>query len=533
MSWLARSFVNSLKVDDDSDDDEDGVKDEKRVSSLNLKHRAEEGEEVEEYDEQQHHQEQLDSLDGLGRGVKEDFSEITKTLTRQLWSVASFLAPPPSSESSPRGPPSAPSPSHQVSSADDSISDWNRWGSSDQSISTEVSDTENPDATRIAGIRSDFAEIGGRFRTGITKFSSNKAVTEISKIASTFLPPFGSEEESGSDMKLLSGGAVGVTDEVLTFARNIAMHPETWLDFPLADDEDADDFDISDAQQEHALAVEHLVPRLAALRIELCPGYMSEGCFWKVYFVLLHSRLSKHDDELLSTPQIVEARAMWMQELQNRTKTEPNWSGSGTSYRRDTPNSLHEEHQSLSSNTLSENQPVRTFAVEHASVPVTEFETEKRPVVSTELRIIDKSVVEEVPAVQSKNKDLVVTTPKMLDQKYEEDGDDEWLEEENSDLGGFGGTTFPVGHEEDVSFSDLEEDDGIPPGYTATCVPKSSAKDSQGWVQLGSSSSESAKEGQSLDKGLGSEKLCANNNPETNDSRVSSDWLNVDKVDVV
>ncbi|GMP27679.1 hypothetical protein CsSME_00003561 [Camellia sinensis var. sinensis] len=61
---------------------------------------------------------------------------------------------------------------------------------------------------------------------------------------------------------------------------------------------------MSDAQQEHALAVERLAPRLAALRIELCPGYMSEDCFWKIYFVLLHPRLSKNDAELLSTPQV-------------------------------------------------------------------------------------------------------------------------------------------------------------------------------------------------------------------------------------
>ncbi|KAF9611369.1 hypothetical protein IFM89_031381 [Coptis chinensis] len=94
-------------------------------------------------------------------------------------------------------------------------------------------------------------------------------------------------------------------NEVLIFARNIAMHLETWLDFPLADDEDSDDFDLSDAQQEHALAVEHLAPRLAALSIEICPGYMSEGCFWKIYFVLLHSRLNKHDAEHLLTPQSV------------------------------------------------------------------------------------------------------------------------------------------------------------------------------------------------------------------------------------
>lgn len=64
------------------------------------------------------------------------------------------------------------------------------------------------------------------------------------------------------------------------------------------------DFELSDAQQEHALAIEHFAPRLSALRMELCPGYMSEGSFWKVYFVLLHPRLSKQDAELLSTPQV-------------------------------------------------------------------------------------------------------------------------------------------------------------------------------------------------------------------------------------
>lgn len=61
---------------------------------------------------------------------------------------------------------------------------------------------------------------------------------------------------------------------------------------------------MSDAQQEHALAIQHLAPRLAALRIELCPCHMSESYFWKVYFVLLHSRLNKHDADILSSPQV-------------------------------------------------------------------------------------------------------------------------------------------------------------------------------------------------------------------------------------
>jgi hypothetical protein len=82
----------------------------------------------------------------------------------------------------------------------------------------------------------------------------------MSKMASNYFP-FGSEEngrenlggenlqeletedfggEDGDDDDWELEGAVGITDEVLAFARNIAMHPETWLDFPLDEEEDLD-----------------------------------------------------------------------------------------------------------------------------------------------------------------------------------------------------------------------------------------------------------------------------------------------------
>lgn len=64
------------------------------------------------------------------------------------------------------------------------------------------------------------------------------------------------------------------------------------------------DFELSDAQYGHAVAIEHLVPSLSYLRTELCSSNMSEACFWKIYFVLLHSKLSKQDAEILSTPQV-------------------------------------------------------------------------------------------------------------------------------------------------------------------------------------------------------------------------------------
>ncbi|KAE8725656.1 hypothetical protein F3Y22_tig00008262pilonHSYRG00007 [Hibiscus syriacus] len=157
---------------------------------------------------------------------------------------------------------------------------------------SELTKTPPSDEELMAGIRSDLSEIGGRFKTEFSKLSKNIAVSEFTKIASNFLQ-FGSEEESLERYE--NANVVGLTEEVVAFARDIAMHQETWLDFPVPDDDGFDDFDMSDAQEEHALAIERFAPRLAALRIDLCQGYMSEGCFWKIYFILLHPRLSKHD----------------------------------------------------------------------------------------------------------------------------------------------------------------------------------------------------------------------------------------------
>jgi hypothetical protein len=59
---------------------------------------------------------------------------------------------------------------------------------------------------------------------------------ELSKFASSLLPFARDMVGEFSDGEY----AVGVTEDVVAFANTIAMHPETWLDFPLAD-EDEDD----------------------------------------------------------------------------------------------------------------------------------------------------------------------------------------------------------------------------------------------------------------------------------------------------
>lgn len=176
MSWFAKSLANSFRLDPD-DDVKDVVRGNKpendpRPSSPTrpILH------------QQQHYDDELyrngivepkkdeeEDVDSQAHGVREDLSEIKQTLTRQLWGVASFLAPSPSQPSTPT---------------------FNRvehnWDQSDHD----------------------------RILHSIEEDEKN--------------------EESNME------NVVGITEEVLAFAGNIAMHPETWLDFPLDEEEDLD-----------------------------------------------------------------------------------------------------------------------------------------------------------------------------------------------------------------------------------------------------------------------------------------------------
>ncbi|XP_024978016.1 uncharacterized protein LOC112515430 [Cynara cardunculus var. scolymus] len=462
MSWFARSIANTLQLDIDDDEDDEQHNNTDRDLSTDQK-----GEQPVEED---------DSSLSPGRGVKEDLSEITKTLTSKFWGVASFLAPPPPAEHS-----------------------------NEQS---DPSDPEDASPEAISGIRRDFAEIGGRFRSGISKLSTNIDVSEITKMASSFLQlsPEGDDYVLSKD-----ADAIGVTDVVLAFVRDITMHPETWLDFPLPEDEDDDeDFELSDAQQEHALAVESLAPRLAALRIELCPGYMSESSFWKIYFVLLHPRLEPHAAELLSTPEIVKARASLTRELKGRSNSQTK---EEEVTRINSASSL-DEHPSVPSGTQSESVPleISTSQPTATSTISADSETEKHPIPNEEVQIVDKSVIQEEPRNETKT-----------DESKDEDDADDWLKEDSSE-NVTGTTTIPIENDEDVSFSDLEEDDGdAPTSYkkTAAYGSDSSTKDSRDWVQLGRSSADSSSTG-------GAGQVSAHNS----EMKESNDWLDVDDIDV-
>ncbi|KAI4373628.1 hypothetical protein MLD38_011734 [Melastoma candidum] len=470
MSWFARSIANSLNLADND-----------TVPSPDH-----------------------NSVPESPRGVKEDLSELKDTLARQFWGVASLLAPPP--------PPSEKDPSL------------------DRDEDAGVNGGEEDDIPVIEGIRSDFAEIGGRVRGGISRISNNKAVWEFTKMATSLLQLGG----NGSGEMVEGEEVVGVSEEAVVFARNMAMHPETWLDFPIVDEDEDDDFELSNAQYEHALAIEKHAPGLAALRMEMCPGYMNEGCFWKIYFVLLHPRLTKEDAVLLSTPQIMELRAMLMQELHRRDAGKPKSDHSEGGNVVESGDSSHEELLTVSPASKSVSEIVQVSPSETANSSIaTVTETEKHPLQTAEIHLSEKSADEEkrIDVDQVKYQHPYSgSSSRVVENKDEDDGDD-WLKEDTPEISDVKGTTtINIENDEDVSFSDLEDDDGdIPTTYKkVTYGSDSSTKDSRDWVQLGGSSDDSAKDGNTSGRKVVNTKHAIDHDTDTKES---SDWLELDDID--
>ncbi|PPR89931.1 hypothetical protein GOBAR_AA30752 [Gossypium barbadense] len=145
----------------------------------------------------------------LNGGVKDDLSLIGETIGRQLRGVAAFLAPPPS-------PPSI--------------------NASERGLEQEQ--VQEPQSDKLLGIRNDLAEIGGSFKSGLSLLSSNRAVTEISRFASSLLQ-FPDQDDHGGhdeddDDEDYDDGVPGITDEVIKFVKEISNRPELWTDFPLS-----------------------------------------------------------------------------------------------------------------------------------------------------------------------------------------------------------------------------------------------------------------------------------------------------------
>ncbi|GKD32663.1 hypothetical protein Tco_1248172, partial [Tanacetum coccineum] len=164
-------------------------------------------------------------------------------------------------------------------------------------------------------------------------------------------------------------------------------------------------FEMSDTQWNHVTLVERLPPRLAALRIELCPIHMSESYFWK------------------------------MKELQKQTNPGHELSEINTSRG---SNYMHDDFTAANRST-------------HTFEPTTHTMTNKYPLK------FEKSDSQEVGLTRTPL-DHRTSSSYTIPIEYDiDDDDDDWIHE-NSELNGYVGADINIGTNDDISFSDFEAD---------------------------------------------------------------------------
>ncbi|KAK7292042.1 hypothetical protein RIF29_07672 [Crotalaria pallida] len=310
----------------------------------------------------------------------------------------------------------------------------------------------------LTGIKNDLVEIGGSLKSSLSLLSSNKAVTGISKFASQLLQRDGDRRQVDA--------VPGITEEVVCFVKDISARPECWTQFPLPLHNV--DFSMSNSQREHALAMERLVPEFVALRTNLC-SYMNVEKFWIIYFLLILPRLNQHDFEHLSTPKIVEARDMLLLKLGERKHLQT------------------EECQNP--RTMDTYQETR--------------DDSERESISSEQNHILTDITNAVKGLEVDDTS----------------GTEKWLEDTDIDATSMTSCT-KLQHEEDVSFSDLDDDGSYSSdrlsGLREAHEKRGSSPDgSSDWVQLHESSEKGGQQKAGV-KGKDSEDE-------------SNDWLTVDE----
>lgn len=156
--------------------------------------------------------------------------------------------------------------------------------------------------------------------------------------------------------------------------------------------------------------------------------------------------------------QLAAARSLWMQELQKRLKPESFQIRSSTLYAKES-SCLHDDDFDPYSPRFRKFTDSLTSAFEPATCAATEPEVEKYTVVSSDSPTVDKSVIREDSVTQTREKEAVAG-PSYKGSVQQFDDDDSWLEQQSVD--GYCGPTIFFGTDDDVSFSDLEDDCTMP-----------------------------------------------------------------------
>jgi hypothetical protein len=102
------------------------------------------------------------------------------------------------------------------------------------------------------------------------------------------IPPAAASEPDAAELE-----RYGITEDLRDFVKGITI--STFRDFPLHDEQEMEDVptvsnvrqDLNEWQARHATLVLSAVKEISKLRYELCPRFMKERKFWRIYFLLV------------------------------------------------------------------------------------------------------------------------------------------------------------------------------------------------------------------------------------------------------
>jgi hypothetical protein len=163
---------------------------------------------------------------------------------------------------------------------------------------------------------------------------------------------------------------------------------------------------------------------------------------------------------IFSFAQILEAREELLQSSPRMRKL-GSQGPRGSSENKDTPSTQAEDTEfSASSIQYKSGLSEATTFQEPTPDPLPGVEAIKHPISTSELEIVDKSVIEEVLVVKNEMMNIS-EKPKLYTPEDDDDKEvEEWLEDMDH-VSSKSGNITSAGHDEDedVSFSDLEDDD--------------------------------------------------------------------------
>ncbi|PKA59821.1 hypothetical protein AXF42_Ash011946 [Apostasia shenzhenica] len=152
---------------------------------------------------------------------------------------------------------------------------------------TKAADQIKIEALRRAG---QIKNIAGEIPIPISTISTVTAATSGS---------FGSSEASPNLERF------GITDELKEFVKGLTIN--TFRDFPLEDEPDVAEItatsnvrkDLNEWQAKHATLILSSVQEISKFRYELCPRYMKEKRFWRIYFILVNNYVSRYEKQYM------------------------------------------------------------------------------------------------------------------------------------------------------------------------------------------------------------------------------------------